>query len=52
MIGSFYSLIPGPVAISAIVIRAFLEDKMLQDELEGYKEYAEKIKYRLIPGVW
>ena len=35
-----------------IVIRTGLEDKTLQAELPGYREYAEKVRYRLVPGVW
>lgn len=35
-----------------IVIRTALEDKTLLAELPGYREYAEKVRFRLIPGVW
>ena len=28
------------------------EDKMLREELAGYKEYAARVKYRLAPGIW
>lgn len=52
IIGSLYSLIPGVFAVIVTIIRTFLEDRMLQTELEGYTEYAKKIKYRLIPGIW
>lgn len=52
IIGSLYSLIPSICAVAVTVIRTFLEDRMLQNELEGYFEYAQKIKYRLIPGIW
>lgn len=44
-----------PVALMAVVlfIRTALEDRTLQAELSGYKEYAtQKTKYRLIPGIW
>ena len=34
------------------VVRAALEDQTLQDELPGYAEYAEKVRYRLLPGIW
>ncbi len=34
------------------VVRTALEDRMLLQELPGYKEYAEKTRYRLIPGIW
>jgi protein-S-isoprenylcysteine O-methyltransferase Ste14 len=35
-----------------MVIRTALEDRMLQEELAGYKEYTQEVKYRLLPGVW
>jgi protein-S-isoprenylcysteine O-methyltransferase Ste14 len=34
------------------IIRTALEDRMLQDELPGYKEYAQRVRYRLVPGIW
>lgn len=37
---------------TVIIIRTELEDDMLKEGLEGYKEYSEKVKYRLIPFVW
>jgi protein-S-isoprenylcysteine O-methyltransferase Ste14 len=52
IIGSLYSLIPGIFAVIVTIIRTILEDRMLQSELEGYSRYAQKIKYRLIPGIW
>ena len=52
IIGSLYSLIPSISAIVVAVIRTVLEDRMLQTELEGYSAYAQKTKYRLIPGIW
>jgi len=35
-----------------LVIRTALEDRFLQDELAGYADYARRIRYRLLPGVW
>jgi len=35
-----------------VVIRTKLEDKVLFDELPGYKDYCMKVRYRLIPGIW
>ena len=41
------------IAISVVIsIRTELEDEMLKKGLPGYKEYSEKVKYRLIPFVW
>ena len=51
-IGSLYALIPSLAAIIVVVIRTFLEDKMLQNELEGYSAYSIKVRYRLFPGIW
>lgn len=34
------------------VIRTVMEDHTLQKELPGYAEYAQKVKYRLIPLIW
>jgi protein-S-isoprenylcysteine O-methyltransferase Ste14 len=43
-----------PVIFITIVlgIRTSLEDKVLQDELQGYRDYTKRVRYRLIPGVW
>lgn len=52
IIGSSCALIPGAMAVVVTLVRTYLEDKMLHSELEGYAEYAQQTKYRLIPGVW
>ena len=49
---SWWLIIPTVLAIAASVIRTGLEDQTLQEELPGYKEYAEEVKYRLVPGIW
>ena len=51
-LGSFWALIPVAVGSLVLVVRTVLEDRMLQNELPGYKEYASRVRYRLIPGVW
>jgi protein-S-isoprenylcysteine O-methyltransferase Ste14 len=51
-LGSYWALIPAAVAGIALVVRTVLEDQVLQNELPGYKEYAGRVRYRLIPGVW
>jgi protein-S-isoprenylcysteine O-methyltransferase Ste14 len=35
-----------------MVVRTALEDRLLRAELEGYAEYAGRVRYRLLPGVW
>lgn len=51
-LGSFWALVPGAVASTILVVRTFLEDQTLQKELEGYREYVARVRYRLIPGIW
>jgi protein-S-isoprenylcysteine O-methyltransferase Ste14 len=51
-LGSIWALIPSILIIILTIIRTSLEDRTLQKELPGYKEYANKVKYRLIPGIW
>jgi protein-S-isoprenylcysteine O-methyltransferase Ste14 len=52
ILGSWWALIPGGCATTLIVIRTALEDKTLQAELPGYAEYAQRTRYRLLPGIW
>jgi protein-S-isoprenylcysteine O-methyltransferase Ste14 len=50
--GAIYTFIPSAVIAILIFIRTYLEDRMLKRELEGYREYSCKVKYRLIPYIW
>jgi protein-S-isoprenylcysteine O-methyltransferase Ste14 len=34
------------------VLRTSLEDRFLQENLPGYADYAARVRYRLLPGVW
>jgi protein-S-isoprenylcysteine O-methyltransferase Ste14 len=52
VLGSWWALVPGAIITVLFVIRTALEDRMLQAELPGYKEYAQRVRYRLLPGVW
>jgi protein-S-isoprenylcysteine O-methyltransferase Ste14 len=52
LLGSWIALIPGVLNLVLFVVRTSLEDRMLQSELPGYKDYAGKVKYRLLLGVW
>lgn len=51
-LGSLWGLcLGGPLAV-LVVIRTALEDKTLHNELHGYREYAQRVRYRLLPGLW
>jgi len=52
ILGSFYGLIPALLLSVALVFRTYCEDRMLYEELPGYKEYMKKVRYRLVPFVW
>ncbi len=51
-LGSLYTLIPGIMIDSLFIIRTAKEDKTLHAELGGYSKYAQKVRYRLFPGIW
>ncbi len=52
MLGSPWALIPGGLAALLLVARTALEDRTLQEELEGYRGYAGRVRFRLLPGIW
>lgn len=52
ILGSVYSLIIFLAYPFIIVLRISNEEEFLEKELEGYREYKRKVKYRLIPFVW
>ena len=51
-LGSVYGLIPAVLVALLMVLRTHLEDLTLKNELPGYREYAESVRFRLIPGIW
>jgi protein-S-isoprenylcysteine O-methyltransferase Ste14 len=51
-LGSLWALIPAVLACLLLVVRTVWEDRTLRMELTGYEAYAQRVRYRLIPGVW
>ncbi len=51
-LGSLWALIPAVVASFVLIVRTQWEDRTLQDELNGYKEYRLRVQYKLLPGLW
>jgi protein-S-isoprenylcysteine O-methyltransferase Ste14 len=49
---SVWAFIPAVLLMAVLVIRTRLEDRTLQEELDGYREYAQRVRYRLFPGIW
>ncbi len=52
MLGSTSAFVPALLAVMLLVIRTALEDRTLHAELPGYAEYAARVRFRLIPGIW
>jgi protein-S-isoprenylcysteine O-methyltransferase Ste14 len=52
LLASWWAMIPSAVAASLLIARTALEDRTLQAELAGYGEYARRVRYRLVPGIW
>ena len=51
-LGSLWTLVPNGVMAVLTVIRTALEDRTLLEELPGYQDYAKRVRFRLLPGVW
>jgi protein-S-isoprenylcysteine O-methyltransferase Ste14 len=51
-LSSWAALLVGLAGIVLFVIRTSLEDKMLQEELDGYRAFAQATRYRLVPYIW
>ena len=52
LLGSWWALIPGVAGAVCMAIRTSFEDRMLRAELPGYQDYAQRVRYRLVPGIW
>jgi protein-S-isoprenylcysteine O-methyltransferase Ste14 len=52
LLGSSWAFGPVLLSLVGIVIRTALEDRTLQAELSGYTDYARRVRFRLVPGVW
>jgi protein-S-isoprenylcysteine O-methyltransferase Ste14 len=52
LLGSWWGLAAAPLMAAVLAVRAVLEERMLIVELEGYADYAARVRYRLVPGVW
>jgi protein-S-isoprenylcysteine O-methyltransferase Ste14 len=45
-------VLPGLVIIPMLAVRIRNEEEVLSRDLPGYETYLQKVKYRLVPGVW
>ena len=52
LLGSWWAFVPSVMSAALYIVRTFLEDRTLFEELPGYEEFAQQTRYRLLPGVW
>jgi protein-S-isoprenylcysteine O-methyltransferase Ste14 len=52
LLGSWWALLPAVALAALYILRTALEDRTLQAELPGYKEFTQQTRFRLFPGVW
>ena len=51
-LGSYWGLVFVVPGVVALVLRILDEEKLLTQELAGYREYTQRVRYRLVPYVW
>jgi protein-S-isoprenylcysteine O-methyltransferase Ste14 len=51
-LGSVWALAPSGLASAVLILRTTWEDQTLQAELPGYKDYTQRVRFKLIPGLW
>jgi protein-S-isoprenylcysteine O-methyltransferase Ste14 len=52
LLGSWWGVAVTPLLSAILAVRAVLEERTLASALPGYQDYAERVRYRLVPGVW
>jgi protein-S-isoprenylcysteine O-methyltransferase Ste14 len=51
-LASWWGLVPAAIASVLLAVRTAWEDRLLHDKLSGYREYAGRVRARLVPGIW
>jgi protein-S-isoprenylcysteine O-methyltransferase Ste14 len=51
-LNSWWGLVPNGLVALTTIVRTALEDKFLQENLKGYRAYAQRVRYRVLPGIW
>ena len=52
LLGSWWAFVPAILSVVGLVIRTALEDRTLRRELDGYAAYSQRVRYRMLPGIW
>ena len=51
-LGSYAAALFAVIPLGLLVVRIALEERFLRQELPGYREYAARVPYRVLPGIW
>jgi protein-S-isoprenylcysteine O-methyltransferase Ste14 len=51
-LGSLWAFTAAGLIACLLIVRTALEDRTLLEELDGYQEYAARVRHRLLPGIW
>lgn len=51
-LGSFLSLIPGILVLIDLIYRTQLEERILNQGLDGYQDYSQRVRFKWVPGIW
>ena len=51
-LGSYWGLVFVVPGLIVLALRIRDEEKLLKEDLDGYREYARKVRYRLVPHIW
>lgn len=52
LLGSWWGVLMSPLFLVLFAIRAHIEERALIEGLPGYADYAARVRYRLLPGLW
>jgi protein-S-isoprenylcysteine O-methyltransferase Ste14 len=51
-LGSYAAVLFAAIPLALLMVRIGLEERFLRRELPGYPEYAARVPYRMLPGLW
>jgi len=51
-LSSLWTFIPAGITLLVTLLRTAMEDRTLKEELDGYRDYSQKVCYRLVPPIW